>query len=149
MVKITYLGMMMLLGLTNAPANLLIGNVVNKEDLIKLCIDSYVPYKLWHNRDSYSAQKNVSNIYKLLNVGVPYAFDVEGDFIRLEFSDVYQYFDKIETVSFDIDSREDYLNENPDVEMFDGSSIYECGDSYFGYLPTRNRLARYAGMDWY
>jgi hypothetical protein len=122
---------------------------MNKDDLIQLCIDSYVPFTSWSNRDSYSAQQNVKNIYQLLKAGAPYTFSIEGDTIQIEFSNVYQFFDVIETISFNIDSREDYLEENPDDEMFDGSSIYDCGDAFYGYLPTRKRLDNSHGGDWY
>lgn len=133
--------------------------IYTREELIQLCLDVFVPYEKWNNRDSYCAQLTVQSIYQGLMSGLTFHIGEESDnhtiWIYFEKPNEEQL-SKINTFFLNIDSRDEYFEwyrkENGDEyvpEMFDGEGI-DWRSSYFGgYLPARERLNEVNGEDWY
>ena len=123
-------------------------NEYTREELIQLCLDSYVPFNRWNDRDSYSAQRGIQFIYEGLTGGVPYIYTIEyGRTIWIDFEKPTD--EQRNNMGYmNIDSLEDYRSENPDSEMFD-SGKYWRDDYLGGYMPTRQRLDEKDGDDWY
>ena len=127
---------------------------MEREELIKICEDAVVHYSYWHNRDSYSAQKNIQSIYKGLTAGLDYTIDPETDdrTIWITFNLPID-FEKLENGKYlDISSREDYFNNldpNHETEMFDDYGIDFHSNYTGGYLPTREVLDKCNRKDWY
>jgi hypothetical protein len=126
-----------------------------REDLIQLCRDSVVPHQKWNNRDSYSSQVGVQSIYAGLTGGVPFTYNIEGDTIWITFEKPTKE-QKSKFEYLPIDSREDYFEwyrteygDEYESEMFDGYGIDWNSDYLSSYLPTRERLERVDGDDWY
>ena len=150
-------------------------NKLTREELIDICERSVVSYGSWSNRDSYSAQVNVADIYKLLKGGCDFEYNIENDrTIWISFINVTkEQLDESNSHHLNIDSIEDYFEEyGRDSEMFNGYPFYvkedafktvaikdkEKGDIFLmecytehlgGYLPTEARLEEANGDDWY
>jgi len=132
---------------------------ISREELISICEDSIVGFEDWDNRDSYSAQVLVSDIFSLLNTGASYRIHQEQETLWIEFLNVTtEQASNMNKYYLDYDSLEDFRNKYPDYEMFDGygleiyrySTQDELDDTYIGgYLPTRARLDKVDGADWY
>ena len=122
-----------------------------REDLIQICQDSVVPYTKWSNRDSYSSQVGVSSIYQGLVAGIDYKHRVDCETIWISFEKPTeeQKIDIYYKYYLNIDSIDDYLEENEGSEMFYDSGINWNSDFLAGYLPTRKRLDDADGDDWY
>lgn len=128
-----------------------------REELIKLCEDGVVSYKDWNDRDSYSSQVQLSDIYALLKAGVEYVL-MPGEWAHhIEFKAPNKEQTLLaDSFSLPIDSREDYFEEfGYDNEMFDGCGIDyrdredEIDPFIGGYLPSHARLISSDGGDWY
>ena len=150
-------------------------NKLTREELINICEQSVVSYGSWSDRDSYSAQVNVADIYKLLKGGCDFEYNIENNrTIWVSFINVTkEQLDEVENHYLSIDSIEDYFEEyGRDSEMFYGYPFSikkdafktvaiddkEKGDIFFmecytehlgGYLPTEARLKEANGDDWY
>lgn len=150
-------------------------SVLTREDLISTCERSVVSYGNWSNRDSYSAQVNVADIYKLLKGGCDFEYYIENDStLWISFINVTrEQLDEAEHHYLQIDSIEDYFEEyGREDEMFNSYPfsideklfkmttidnedksdvlIVECYTGYLGgYLPTEQRLKEANGGDWY
>ena len=150
-------------------------SAITREDLISICERSVVSYGNWSNRDSYSAQVNVTDIYKLLKGGCDFKYNIENDrTIWVSFINVTrEQLDEAKNHNLNIDSIEDYFEEyGRSSEMFYGYPFdikkdafktvaiddKEKGDIFFmecytehlgGYLPTELRLKEANGDDWY
>lgn len=146
---------------------------MNREDLIKLTENAVVPYQKWNNRDSYSAQVNIQDIYCMLSAGIDYDLKIEKETINISFKNMTrEQYKKTDEFYLNIDSRENYFEEfGNDNEMFDCYSrlnnlknsdwsyedkrnseddIEEVYKGHLGgYLPTRERLNEVDGEDWY
>lgn len=146
---------------------------LNRETLISICERAVVPYTSWSDRDSYSAQLQLSDIFSLLKSGSNYKLKIENEHtIWIDFIDLTE--EHIENASkyyLNIDSRDDYFEEyGYENEMFDGYGLdyndlnsnqwdYKDIDNddftrvykgYIGgYLPTEKRLEDSDGEDWY
>ena len=122
------------------------------EDLIKICEDAVVPYNKWHDRDSYSAQMNIQDIYKRLKAGIEYTISNDHSFnsIQIDFKKPTEtQVEEMKNHYLNIDSLEDYRKEyGYDDEMF--NAYPDDVHSYSsGYLPTREKLNEVNGDDWY
>lgn len=124
-----------------------------REELIQICLDAVVPFTKWNDRDSYSAQVNIQSIYAGLIGGCEFKVSIKEDTIDICFEpptkEQKQAFRYLE-----IDSREDYFQwmseqGEDDPTMFDGSGIDWNSTYLCGYLPTRQRLEKVSGGDWY
>ena len=150
-------------------------SAITREDLISICERSVVSYRAWDNRDSYSAQVNVADIYKLLKGGCDFKYNIENDrTIWVSFINVTrEQLDEAKSHNLNIDSIEDYFEEyGRSSEMFYGypfsveENLFktitvddEANDDilsmeYYtghlgGYLPTELRLREANGGDWY
>lgn len=150
-------------------------NKLSREELIDICEQSVVSYGSWSDRDSYSAQVNVTDIYKLLKSGCDFEYNIENDrTIWVSFINITkEQLDEAESHNLNIDSIEDYFEKyGRDSEMFYGYPFSikkdafktvtidnkEGNDTFFmerytehlgGYLPTKARLKEANGDDWY
>lgn len=150
-------------------------DLLTRDDLIQICEDAVVPFTSWSNRDSYSAQVNLQEIYAFLKIGAEYDLSIENEHtIWVTFKNVTK--EEIEHCwenYLNIDSRDEYFEEyGYDSEMFDSSGLNinkNLYKTYFndldendpknfqdiytghigGYLPTRERLNKSRGDDWY
>lgn len=98
----------------------------DRESLIQLCTDGVVPERLWHDRDSADAQKQLGEALMLLRAGCEFTFS--GDPKQTE----SMYWIRVTYRGFDaFEMGRDYLT----TDLF--------------YVPTRSRLDACAGKDWY
>ena len=122
------------------------------EDLITICERAVVPFTEWGNRDSYSAQVQLSDIYSFLKSGCDYTIGDNTDerTIWISFENITeQQEDEAWRHNLNIDSLDDYRKEfGYDGEMFDGYGLRNS-NSKLGYLPTKKRLQESNGGDWY
>lgn len=132
-------------------------NQYTREELISICEDAVVHHTRWGNRDSYSSQVLLSDIYYGLTGGVPFEIEEDTDdrTIWILFSDDFDS-EKLEYEGqhLSISSLEDYRQDcDPgyESEMFDGYGIdfYDKEGRKGGYMPTRKRLEEASGDDWY
>jgi len=126
---------------------------MEREELIKICEDAVVPYTKWGDRDSYSAQCNISDIHGLLSVGAEYNIggETNEDTIWIIFKNITDKQEHDYTRHLlPIDGLEDYFGEGGhESEIFDGGGINIGGAYLGGYMPTRKRLEEVDGEDWY
>lgn len=144
--------------------------VYTRDELIDICTKSVVPASKWNDRDSYSAQVNITDIYSLLKAGCEYGYSISDRVINIEFRNITrsQYLES-SNHRLNIDSIEDYLELNgEDAEMFYRSPLCIPEDLFklrknpktkekilvysgnvFGYIPTPERLLEVDGDDWY
>lgn len=123
--------------------------IPTKEQLIELCEKSVVRCSNWHDRDSYSAQVNVQNIYRGLMLNLDYTLTIDDDYqsITVNFINCNKTQPDADKYNLDIDSLDDYFElRGSDSEMFYRSSEF---DSWGGFLPTAERLQEADGSDWY
>ena len=103
-----------------------------RENLIEICKQSFVSYKIWNDRDSLEAQKQLGVALVLLTVGCPFKILDEG---TLKTDD--------HTIWLEIKA--------PGFGTFESGEIED--ESYFEsdnyYLPTEKRLKDRQGSDWY
>lgn len=121
-----------------------------REELIQLCLDSYVPYTLWEDRDSYLLQQYVQHAYYLLTSGVDFHAKVEGDMIGITVEVNKENKNMIisKGLYMDIDDVELYRQENPESEIFEKFHAIFGYDTQYVSIPTRERLEKYKGRDW-
>ena len=124
---------------------------ITREELIKICEDSVVECKDWHDRDSCSTQYQLMDIHALLNAKAEFKYHIEGDTIWLNFNNIEDIKDKIK-YSLVVDDIDDFfaIDDNEGREMFDADTTpldYTTG-RFCGYLPTRNRLNQSKDDDW-
>jgi hypothetical protein len=134
---------------------------MEREELIKICQDAVVHHKKWSDRDSYSAQKEIQSIYKGLTAGLDFRVVQKEDnpeYHSTEETLIIEFLHPIDEEKLEkglhlaISSREDYFRDcDPEYEgeMFDGKGIDFESSFTIGYMPTRKRLNRVAGNDWY
>ena len=124
-----------------------------REELIQLCEDAVVPFMKWNDRDSYSAQKQLSDIYGLLKIGCDFEIDDDTNdrMINITFKNLTnEQKNNYWNYSLPIDSKDSYLEEfGYDSEMFDSDGININSNYIGGYIPTRKRLDDSNGEDWY
>jgi hypothetical protein len=123
----------------------------DREELISICENAVVSFQDWNDRDSYSAQVQLSDIYHMLKCGFKYQTQIDNETIWINFIDISEEDKKnyrTKNYSLNIDSREDYLEEyGYDSEMFDAFGI--SLEHPQGYIPTREKLNKMNGKDWY
>lgn len=134
---------------------------ISRDELISICEDSIVGFHNWMNRDSYSSQVLVADIYALLNTGADYIVTNENDHtLWITFQNVtLENIKDMDLYYLAHDSLDEYKEEYPDDEMFDGHGLninhYNKTQTdiditfLHGYLPTRKRLQENEGEDWY
>jgi hypothetical protein len=134
-------------------------NIPSRDELISICLDAVVHHSNWHDRDSYTAQLSIQDIYKGLTAGLEYEVTYESEW---DISDVCYTVSFLKPIDKDklnqfgryleISSLEDYRNDcDPDyeTEMFDGEGIDFNSDWLSSYMPTREKLEKANGGDWY
>ncbi len=101
---------------------------ITRDELLAICRDGFVPQDKWYDRDSARAHIQLGQAYALLSAGCDYSVHREREtlWVRIEYRG-YEWFEG----GFDPHERDMYLDH----------------DDF--YLPTRERLDRNAGSDWY
>jgi hypothetical protein len=106
-----------------------VSTAYTREQLIDLCYRGFVSEKLWANRDSCAAQRQLGEALVLLRAGCQFSIDKQTDQHHVILKIRAQGFNYFE--SHDADDETDGLDE-------------------FGfYLPTPQRLTERQGKDWY
>lgn len=100
---------------------------MSRIELIELCNKAVVPHKLWRNRDTSSAQRQVGELLALLRADCPFEVVTEGDWATSERTIVV----KVSYRGFSSFEEDAGLSK----ETF--------------YLPTQTSLDEAAGRDWY
>lgn len=120
---------------------------MDREELIKICEDAVVPFLDWNNRDSYAAQEQLADIYKLLSAKVAYTVNIEDNHtIYIDFINVTkEQIEKSNQFYLHTDSIDDYKEAFPDNEMFIGyglgiPSIYDISSFETKYIDDVNNL---------
>lgn len=134
---------------------------MERSELIQLCKDAVVHHTKWNDRDSYSAQKSIQSIHKGLTAGLDFrvvtkeidkSYHSDDEALIIEFIQPIDH-DKLDGAEhLEISTREDYFRDcDPDyeTEMFEGSGIDFCSSYTQTYMPTRKRLIKSNGDDWY
>ena len=115
----------------------------------------------WDNRDSYSAQLSIQDIYKGLTAGLDYKVvtkEDDPDYHSNAMTLIINFpqpidFEKLKIgKKLEISSREDYFKDcDPeyDSEMFDGHGIDFHSTFTQTYMPSRKKLHYCDGSDWY
>ena len=99
-----------------------------REILIGLCEDGMTSMQNWFNRDSYSAHSQLGVAYALLKCDVPFRIEkCDAKVVWVEFYDI-EGFQHHESAEHEGD------------QFYDTASVY---------IPTRHRLERAEGKDWY
>lgn len=130
---------------------------LTREYLIEMAEKSVVRYTSWHDRDSFVAQYNLKFIHAGLSSGLQFEAETNSYgticvmFVNLteeKCNNANNFLSSSD--SLHIDSLSDYLEENPDREMFDVYDLwFNETDICRGYLPTEERLQEADGRDWY
>ena len=119
-----------------------------REELIQLCRDAVVHHTKWGDRDSYSAQKGVQEVYRALTAGWDFEIRLKHPvnstsrtiwitLTPVEGADVFR-----DGEWLNISSREEYFEDcDPEyeTEMFD-TYPETFKEPFTAYLPTRERL---------
>ena len=129
----------------------------SREQLISLCERAVVPYYKWANRDSYSAQVNIEDAYKLLQAGAEYdaKLDKNGDVFWVNFKNLTEeLLKKADSYCLGIDYIDSYKEAVSDEEMFDTESdvwmaLINGYKEITCYIPTKKHLEEVNGGDWY
>jgi hypothetical protein len=100
---------------------------ITREELIELCKDGIVQHDKWSNRDSSSAQMQLGHCLVLLSAGCDYVICANSDNNTWWVDVWFAGFEAFEYGRNDMQHRE--------YETF--------------YIPTRGRLDRNKGEDWY
>ena len=149
-----------------------------REDLIDICMRAVVPCSQWRDRDSFSAQVNLQEVYDYLKRGYDYDILTNSDnTVWVTFKNVTKnnlkndngYYLSID----DIDEYREYCNaEGIECDMFESVGRHINWNDFYtfhneadesdprnfeevyngvlgGYLPTEFRLAERDGDDWY
>lgn len=99
-----------------------------RDDLLAICQAAFVPQEKWRNRDTSGAQRQLGECYALLKAGCDFRILRGGRYL-------------------DTDDRTIWVEvEFRGFRYFDHDGGTE-DETY--YLPTRERLERAAGRDWY
>jgi hypothetical protein len=132
---------------------------ISREELLSICEDAIIPWQNWEDRDSFSSQVLVSDIFGLLSTDATFTVTQDAETFWVSFKNVTQeQINEANTHFLSYDDRDEYLEENPDYEMFIGYGLdlssyginqIENGLEVSGYLPTRKRLEDTSGGDWY
>ncbi len=135
---------------------------LTRNELISICESGVVPCEDWQDRDSFSTQVQLSDIYGLLCAGAEYTAKVDeyGETIWIDFPNLPENFGTVVSQQLHHDDREDYFAldwVDDDDEMFIGNGLgyndydYKVGDRVGGYMPTRKRLEDTMDSrgDWY
>lgn len=112
---------------------------MNREELLALIRDAFVPQEQWSDRDSERAQRQLGEAFALLTAGCEYTIgrqeNVKGD---------------PRTLWVHIWSRGfDWFEGTGDPDWDAGSQRDRQLNEHTFYVPTRTRLADAAGSDWY
>lgn len=127
--------------------------------LTKLCSDAIVCQQDWDDRDSEKAQKGVGRCWQLLSCGCPFKIITFED-IRDQYGDekarkMGGYTDRdyihllFKVHSFMWKEMFDDEDDQDKSEWADGLDIDSDGDFLSFYIPTRHRLDKAKGKDWY
>ena len=101
---------------------------MNREDLIKICEQAFVPEDKWRNRDSESAQCQLGECYALLKAGCDFEVVYDDDICETNEYTIWLYVYSKGFIYFD------YAGEK---------------EQHHYYLPTQKRLDEANGGDWY
>lgn len=104
----------------------------DRDELIALCEAAIVPMDRWHDRDSAHSHEGIGRAWALLKAGAPFKVRAEPEY------DGDRCITDDDTVWVDIE--------------WHGFQWFEIGDELDHdtfYIPTRARLERTAGRDWY
>jgi len=105
---------------------------LTREDLIQLCKDGIVPVDKWRNRDTPQSQEKLYLALGLLSAGCEYRLDTY--FYRENYGADY------DTIWISI--------EWPSFDTFENGDNGVPNETHF-YIPTRERLEKSKGGDWY
>jgi hypothetical protein len=122
-----------------------------RKDLIQICLDGVIHHTKWRNRDSYSAQVQLNDIYNALTANIEYTYRVEYETIWIDFEKA-SYGDLSDGSYLNISDIEDYFNDcdpERETEMFNSNGIDFQSNYRGGYMPTRKKLDVIEGDDWY
>lgn len=110
--------------------------IYDRDELVAICEAALVPKDRWRDRDSYGAQKGVATAWMLLRTGHDFTVLTrpEGETGRGCFTD-----DR--TIWLEIGPIRGFMA--VELGMEDGA------EDELIYLPTRERLAKVDGGDWY
>lgn len=100
----------------------------SREKLIEICERAIVPHEAWHDRDSYSAQNGVGQLWAMLKANAPFAVQTTGTNCVTDERTIWVRITAEGFASFD-------WGGGPENEVY--------------YLPTEKRLTETAGRDWY
>lgn len=101
-----------------------------RAELVSICEAAIVPMDHWHDRDSAQAHEGVGRAWAMLRAGAPFHVITEGDLCVTD----------DETIWVEI--------EWEDFNRFEwGDDVDRKSETF--YLPTRARLERTLGHDWY
>ena len=98
-----------------------------REDLLKICEQSFVSEDKWHDRDSESSQSKLGECYALLKDGCDFEV-IYDDICRTDENTIWLY---VYSKGFDYFDR----GKEKEEKLF--------------YLPTQKRLDEANGEDWY
>ena len=135
-----------------------------RDELIKICEDAVVHHTKWYDRDSYLAQQSICSIYEGLTAGLEFKvvtkkddpdYHSDNNILIIEFiqpinlDKIYKYGKEL-NIS-DIDDYWIDCDPKHESEMFsnDGEGIDWKSDYTQSYMPTRKRLNKVDGEDWY
>jgi hypothetical protein len=121
-------------------------NEYTREELISICEAAFVPQKQWNDRDSHSAQMGVAKAYMMLKNGCKFKIITQEN--RERDSSCVTDEDTI-WIEFWVHTFGWFENGGDmDDEDNDGYK-FASGEDFHYYLPTRKRLKKAAGGDWY
>lgn len=118
-----------------------------KKQLISICEDAIVQQEKWADRDSFSSQLQLGQALVLLKA------ECKFEIITRENADSYStcYSDE-DTIWIKFWAKNfkwfDILDGDTE-EYPNGLSCFDNGDDLMFYLPTRKRLEKKKGKDWY
>ena len=98
-----------------------------RDVLLQLCNDAIVQESTWDDRDSSAAHLNIGKCWALLSAGCEYGLEFDREFINIQFRvKDFAWFEHCDD--------DEPGNENIDYKF---------------YLPTREKLKKANGKDWY
>lgn len=97
---------------------------LTREELLEIIEDAVALETNWHNRDSAVAHRQLGELWVLLKAGCYFTIDTKGDKDTLWVSVIYKGF-----------------------EAFESGSEFTEHDTF--YMPTRERVRKAGGGDWY
>ncbi len=105
--------------------------MIDRDELLSLCRDAFLPQEKWSDRDTARCQQQLGELYALILAGCEYSTRTGHMGRMLDVRVAFRGFGWFEGGYDPDDDRDLYLDH----------------DDF--YLPTRQRLAEVAGGDWY